>query len=167
MEGPNDGYRPESSGKRAGESNGQDIRDWQKNTWFGPAPQNSNPFDEPEDAPELKESRSENVTEHVGEFWNAPGTGYQNTAPTRAIPEGNGRAKNEKKKKYPQALRLIIGMVLFLAVVFIVLRFAVFSVKQIVVTGNNTIPAEEIEACRRICEDEIGAVYRVREYIED
>ena len=29
------------------------------------------------------------------------------------------------------------------------------------------IPKEEIEACRKICEEEIGAVYRVREYIKD
>ena len=34
-------------------------------------------------------------------------------------------------------------------------------------TVVDTIPAEEIEACRKICEEEIGAVYRVREYIED
>jgi 3-isopropylmalate/(R)-2-methylmalate dehydratase large subunit len=29
------------------------------------------------------------------------------------------------------------------------------------------IPAEEIENCRKICEEEIGAIYRVREYIAD
>jgi len=40
-------------------------------------------------------------------------------------------------------------------------------VPTVMMTVVDTIPAEEIEACRRICEDEIGAVYRVREYIED
>ena len=84
MEGPNGGYRPESSGRRAGDPapssgpGGEELKDWQKNTWFGPAPLNNNPFDEPEDAPELRESRSENVTEHVGEFWNTPDRGYVN-----------------------------------------------------------------------------------------
>ena len=33
--------------------------------------------------------------------------------------------------------------------------------------GVDTIPPEEIENCRKICEEEIGAVYRVREYIKD
>ena len=40
-------------------------------------------------------------------------------------------------------------------------------VPTVMMTVVDTIPAEEIEACRRICEDEIGAVYRVREYIEE
>ena len=38
---------------------------------------------------------------------------------------------------------------------------------EVTVSVVDTIPPEEIEACRRICEDEIGAIYRVREYIED
>ena len=40
-------------------------------------------------------------------------------------------------------------------------------VPTVMMTVVDTIPPEEIEACRRICEDEIGAVYRVREYIEE
>ena len=32
---------------------------------------------------------------------------------------------------------------------------------------DTTITQEQIERCRRICEEEIGAVYRVREYIAD
>ena len=40
-------------------------------------------------------------------------------------------------------------------------------VPTVMMTVVDTIPAEEIERCRRICEEEIGAVYRVREYIED
>ena len=34
-------------------------------------------------------------------------------------------------------------------------------------TVVDNIPPEEIESCRKICEEEIGAVYRVREYIAD
>ena len=40
-------------------------------------------------------------------------------------------------------------------------------VPNVTMTVVDTIPAEEIENCRKICEEEIGAVYRVREYIED
>ena len=40
-------------------------------------------------------------------------------------------------------------------------------VPTVMMTVVDTIPREEIENCRRICEEEIGAVYRVREYIED
>ena len=40
-------------------------------------------------------------------------------------------------------------------------------VPTVMMTVVDTIPTEEIENCRKICEEEIGAVYRVREYIED
>ena len=40
-------------------------------------------------------------------------------------------------------------------------------VTKVMMTVVDTIPKEEIENCRRICEDEIGAIYRVREYIKD
>ena len=40
-------------------------------------------------------------------------------------------------------------------------------VPTVMMTVVDTISPEEIENCRRICEEEIGAVYRVRKYIED
>jgi TatD family-associated radical SAM protein len=40
-------------------------------------------------------------------------------------------------------------------------------VSEVMMTVVDTIPAEEIENCRRICEEEIGATYRVRAYIKD
>ena len=40
-------------------------------------------------------------------------------------------------------------------------------VPTVMMTVVDTIPKEEIENCRRICEEEIGATYRVREYIAD
>ena len=40
-------------------------------------------------------------------------------------------------------------------------------VPTVMMTVVDTIPPEEIENCRKICEEEIGAVYRVREYIAD
>ena len=40
-------------------------------------------------------------------------------------------------------------------------------VPTVMMTVVDNIPPEEIESCRKICEEEIGAVYRVREYIAD
>lgn len=40
-------------------------------------------------------------------------------------------------------------------------------VPQVMMTVVDVIAPEEIEACRRICEEEIGAEFRVREYIAD
>ena len=143
MSEQNSGYRPRTAGERAGDS-GDGVRDWQRNTWFGPAPLNNNPFDEPEDAPELKESRSENVTEHVGDFWNAPDKGYTNTASFRRDAESDGRNRIEKRNKRPRTIRITVGAILVLTAVFLVLRFAVFSVKQIVISGNAAVSAEEV-----------------------
>lgn len=145
MSEQNGGYRPRTAGQRNGSSvNGDGVRDWQRNTWFGPAPLNNNPFDEPEDAPELKASRSENVTEHVGDFWNSPEKVYQNTAPSRKIAEGDGRSRTAKKRTHSRAIRAAAAIAVVLAALFLVLRFAVFSVRQILVTGNTSIPAEDV-----------------------
>ena len=145
MQGPSDQNRPRTAGERSGNT-GPDagVRDWQRNTWFGPAPVNSNPFDEPEDAPELKESRSENVTQHVGEFWNSPEQRYQTAAPSQNVSADNGQKRADRKKGNPRIIRTVAGIAVFLAAVLLILRFAVFSVKQIVVNGNASIPAEEV-----------------------
>ena len=146
MQGPPDNYRPRTAGDRSGNT-GPDsgVRDWQRNTWFGPAPLNTNPFDEPEDAPELRESRSENVTQHVGDFWNTPETVYQRTGPVRKSSGTDVRGRRaEKKKTHSRTIRIIAGTVLFLMAALLILRFAVFSVKEIRVTGNNAISAEQV-----------------------
>ena len=145
MEGPTGEQRRRTAGDRTGMP-GSDggVRDWQKNTWFGPAPLNSNPFDEPEDAPELKASRSENVNERVGDFWNAPGQGYQNPVNDRHHPDGGNRQTAAAKHRNRSVLRVIAGIALTLTAVLLVLRFAVFSIKEIHVTGNTNISAEEI-----------------------
>ncbi len=145
MSEQNGNYRPRTAGERSRQAGNQDgVRDWQRNTWYGPAPLNNNPFDEPEDAPELVDSRSENVTEHVGDFWNSPEQGYQNTGVSgRTAPE-DSRGRTGKKKLSPRSIRAIIGTVLALAAVLVILRFAVFSVKNIYVNGNSSVSAEEV-----------------------
>ena len=149
MDGQNGGYRPRTAGERNGTAgNGENgVRDWQRNTWFGPAPVNNNPFDEPEDAPELKASRSENVNEHRGDFWNTPGQTGQNTSPIQVQNTGTGarvRIPEKRTEGRPRFLRAAVILLLFLVVTFLILRFAVYSVKEIRVTGNSVIPAEEI-----------------------
>ena len=143
MEGPTGGNRPESAGRRAGTAggSGNGVRDWQRNTWFGPAPVHSNPFDEPEDAPELKSIRSENVNQRVGDFWAPQQTGFQ-TAADQAGPAGTAvKAAGQKKKK---GLRAALIAAALLAALIVVLRLAVFNVTDILVTGNVNIPASEI-----------------------
>ena len=72
-----DPRRTAGAGAGAGRTDDQ-VRDWQRNTWFGPSPYHTgNPFDEPDDAPELRDSRSPNVNDHVGEFWQQDSAGYQ------------------------------------------------------------------------------------------
>lgn len=145
MDGQNGGYRPRTAGDRTG-APGSDggVRDWQKHTWFGPAPLNSNPFDEPEDAPELRESRSENVTEHVGEFWRSPERGYSPQQQPHRYPDGKSRTTTEKKNTHSRMIRAAAIALVVITAVALVLRFAVFSVKEIRVSGNNLISAEEI-----------------------
>ncbi len=153
MQGQGDGYRPEDRGRRAGDgSNTPDgVRDWQKNTWFGPVPTDMNPFEEPESAPELKNSRSENVNRHEGQFWDTADLGYQGygSQPSRPARESAGRHEKKaapaaRKPKKRNGGRIFLAVMLALAVILAVLRFAVFSVREIQVTGNDQIPASEI-----------------------
>ena len=144
--------------RRAGSENpaGMDgtVRDWQQESWVGPAPVYGNPFDEPEDAPELRDSRSENVNEHLGEFWEQDPTGYQytgeigarqaqarNRARTR---QGGKRKKNREASRTSTLVRSLIALAIGLAALWGILRWTVFSLQDIRVEGNQRISSEEI-----------------------
>ena len=144
MQGPSGINRPRTAGERAGSAgNSPDgVRDWQRNTWYGPAPLNSNPFDEPEDAPELKEIRSENVNEHIGSFWEPQGTGF--TPRVDADRAGDVKTGTKRKSGGNSLIRVLTGIFVFLMAVVLILRFAVFSVREIQVIGNQTVPENEI-----------------------
>ena len=152
MQGQGDGYRPEDRGRRAGDGGNtpDGVRDWQKNTWFGPVPTDMNPFEEPESAPELKDSRSENVNRHEGQFWDTadPGSQGYGARPARTEPSAGKHeikaASPVKTTKKRGGGRIFLAAVLALAVILAVLRFAVFSVREIQVTGNDRIPDSEI-----------------------
>ncbi len=149
--GGNDHRMPVRAGDRR--SAQPDLPDWQKNTWYGPAPQNENPFDEPEDAPELRSSRSENVNEHLGDFWRAEASGRGYTSATQAAKEKEeetkARAQNPGKRPSGRngrkiAFRVFLTAVILISVTALVLRFAVFAVRGITIDGNRTLPAEDI-----------------------
>ena len=139
--------------RRAGDSAGSsgspdgNLKDWQKNTWFGPAPTNPNPFEEPENAPELLESRSSNVNNHTGRFWNdQEATGYQYSTDqirkqTSRGAAGAGKKKNEERMISLRAVGILLALLLAAA---LVLFFVVFQIREIRVIGNKTIPAPEV-----------------------
>ena len=142
MQGPAGSWQPRRAGEqRPDMESGQDgTRDWQRYTWDGPSPKQFNPFDEPEDAPELRAFRSDNVNEHMGDFWNQEPTGYQ---------YGSGQAAfspaKEKKRLSGRKKRLLaLTPVVVLLAVFLVLRFGVYAVRDIQVDGNRKLTAEQI-----------------------
>ena len=147
MEGP--GGNPPR--RRAGDANtpygAPSVRDWQRNTWFGPAPQATNPFDEPESAPELLELRSENVKEKAGEFWQEQtATGYQPAFRTAGKHKAaSGTAQKEKPKKRSRVV-LWTALILLLAAgaTAAILYFGVYMVKEIRVEGNARISEADI-----------------------
>ncbi len=147
--GQNTARRTAGSGTGMQTPEGDSVRDWQRNTWYGPAPRDVNPFDEPEDAPELRESRSENVNRHIGDFWRADTTGYQyggkgqNTGRTPRSSRNGPRAPRQELRF--STVMKALGILLCVVVVsYLVLRFVVFTVREIKVTGNRNISAEEI-----------------------
>ncbi len=138
--------------RRAGDSNAQQdpssIRDWQRNTWYGPAPRDGNPFDEPDEAPELLELRSDNVRHKSGEFWQQKKeeTGYQPAV------RGNGRRRSSSKRKIRKKevrlsryiLRTLGVVVLLGAAAAAVLYFGVYRVRSIRVEGNSKISDSDV-----------------------
>ena len=119
------------------------LRDWQKNTWYGAVPNRDNPFDEPEDAPELRAQRSENLNNHSGEFWGEEKEGYQFTGSSRAQ-RTEQTPPGEKKRARRPLLRGMIALAA-LGLVCAILYYGVLSVREIRIIGNNRISAEEIE----------------------
>ena len=142
--------RTAGSGSGMQTPEGGTVRDWQRNTWYGPVPSDINPFDEPEDAPELRDSRSENVNQHMGEFWNRENTGYQYTGAqpvSPGTPAGKAFAKTRKPRKeisFSAVMKLVGVFLLVLLAGFLVLRFAVFTVREIRIVGNSAFSAAEV-----------------------
>ncbi len=142
---PSPGRRAGDSGSASGADGG--LKDWQKNTWFGPAPADSNPFEEPESAPELLEARSSSVSNRTGSFWNEQEqTGYQyNTRDLdkKSIQAGRpGRADARRERRV--SLRALAFVFVFLLAAFLAVWFGVFRIREIRVVGNRDISSADI-----------------------
>ena len=138
-------------GRRAGDSSGSsgtqddNLKDWQKNTWFGPAPTNSNPFEEPEDAPELLEQRSSNVNDRSGSFWNdQQQTGYQYSAQSVTKKTPVRAAIEQKQRDHRISFRAVGILVLLIMTAAAVLWFGVYRIREIRVIGNSVISDSDI-----------------------
>ena len=119
------------------------IRDWQRETWFGTMPSNANPFDEPEDAPELLKDRSENLNDHQGEFWQQQTTGYQYRTDKTSGKDGDSPAK-PGRDIHP--LKIVLASLSALILVFVAVYYGIYQVTDIQVIGNSTISADVIIA---------------------
>ena len=136
------GY-PQQTGGYPQQTGEQDtVRDWQKNTWYGPAPVSGNPFDEPEDAPELLDERSDSLTNREGDFWAQKTEGYR-----YGDKPAEQRKTTEKADTVPVKNRKWTGILIALAVcggICAVLLLAVFRVRSITVVGNTAFTPEQV-----------------------
>lgn len=143
MQGPNQ----QGPGRRAGDPSGvpgvpdDGLKDWQRNTWFGPAPTNSNPFEEPEDAPELLQDRSENLNDRSNSFWDNQATGYQSRVSGQQETRTRGKSG---QRQGGISLRAVWTLLLLIAVAAAILHFGVFRIREIRVTGNRNISAADV-----------------------
>ena len=147
MQGPAQQRPTRRAGDPSGSSGGPDrnLKEWQKNTWYGPAPANSNPFEEPDTSPELRELRSSNVSDRSGDFWDdQQQTGYQySNAEARKLAS---RAAAEEKSRRDRriSVRAVLILAFMIATAAAVLYFGVFRIREIRVTGNSDISAADI-----------------------
>ena len=124
-------------------------------------PQTESPFEEPEQAPELRRERSENLYTRDEPFWNrvveASDQGRQNrrdpnywnhpdVMDTDRLLHVDSDTTLQKFKKFLGAgttKKFLIIAAIIVAVV-VLLYSALFQVRRITVTGNTTIPGQDI-----------------------
>ncbi len=121
-----------------------DLKDWQKETWYGGTPLNQNPFDEPEDAPELREERSENLNNREGDFWRSGQTAGYQFGGGQAPAEPAAAKKRERTRRSP-LVYVLTGLTAAL-IVWLVTYYAIFSVRNIRVEGNKSFTDEQVIA---------------------
>ncbi|MBQ9252341.1 MAG: FtsQ-type POTRA domain-containing protein [Clostridia bacterium] len=136
----NDPFQRQQSGSQ------EPLRDWQKDTWYGPYPMHENPFDEPEDAPELLDLRSDSLKDRSGEFWQTQTSGYQFGQNSTGRSENAAPKPKTEKKKLSKGRKLLLasGILAGLILIWTVLNYSVFSVRRIEVIGNSQIPDSEV-----------------------
>ena len=119
------------------------LPEWQRDTWISPYPMEESPFDEPEDAPELRNERSEELNNRSGEFWAKQNTGYQ-FGREEAPSGGQQKAPEKKTRRKGQRGRAIAAALAGTTALFLLLHFGLFTVRRVSVQGNSRIPAAEV-----------------------
>ena len=104
----------------------------QTQPWQSPPP---DPFDEPGDAPELRQARSDNLYDRDRTFWH-------NVGDLQAAPEQTPQKPTPRQDGH--ALRWIILIVAVVLAAGFLVCGTVFRVRSITVEGNRTISAEEV-----------------------
>lgn len=102
--------------------------------WTGPTP--ADPFEEPEEAPELRQARSDNLYNRNDHFWDH----------VEDVKTQDTQAKASAKEKRADS-HTVIWVVLILALLVAVgglIYGAVFQVRSISVKGAKTIPEDEV-----------------------
>ena len=126
-----------------GEPSAESVPEWQRNTWIAPFPTHEYPFDEPEDAPELRDLRSEELNNRSGEFWQTQTSGYRFGSGQHT--DGKPEAASSRKERRPVRKRWkALGAAALAAAVFLAVYYGLFAVRNIRVIGNGNMPAEEI-----------------------
>ncbi|MBE5811801.1 MAG: FtsQ-type POTRA domain-containing protein [Clostridiales bacterium] len=140
-----------------------DGRGW--NTGSQPPVQHNipadSPFEEPEQAPELRENRSDNLYSRDEPFWNrvvdAPKTGHDvprdanywnhpDVMDTDRILHVDSDTKLQKLQKFlgSGATKRFLAVMAVLVVLAVILYSTLFQVRAITVVGNDTITEQEI-----------------------
>lgn len=126
-------------------SDREPLRDWQRDTWYGPFPVRDNPFDEPEDAPELRDLRSEELNNRSGQFWESQTGGYKfGQTQSAGSPAPKPAETDAKRGKRVGRGKVVLGTILGLIVLGVIMNWTLFTVRTIRVEGSESIPAEEV-----------------------
>ena len=140
-----------------------DARGWNTGNQppVGNQPNIDSPFEEPEQAPELRKNRSENLYSRDEPFWNrvvdAPGPGseiprdanywnHPDVMDTDRLLYYDTDTKLQKLKKFlgSGAVKKFLLIMAIVLVAAAILYSALFQVRTITVQGNSTIPSQEI-----------------------
>lgn len=102
--------------------------------WTGPTP--ADPFEEPEEAPELRQVRSENLYNRDDHFWD-----HVEDVKPQGTPS---KAPAKEKRADSHTMRWVVLILAVLVTAGVMIYGAVFQVRSISVVGAKTIPEEEV-----------------------
>lgn len=124
---------------------GRFRRSWQNDTWTGPAPLMRDPFDEPENAPELRKIRSESLEDRNGSFWKEQDTVTEGYSFRKlGMEKENGYPEVTQKSASGRKTRVLVSTLLIVIAAIVALRVTIFNISRIQVTGNKQYTVEQI-----------------------